>query len=443
MNRTQIFALTVIVILSLTGCATPQQKADRAYKQKNYKLAVDHYKKLFERRDIKDPSVYRKAAKAALKEGSLTLAERYYSKALRFGAGPKVAKELAKFYVQTSNYASAIRIFQYLLETDIDKQPIYNNLGTALMYAEKPLAAETYMLIAQEMSPEDPVPYLNLGLLYDEHLNQKRTAIEFYRCYLQLGNEQKQLRKVRSRVQQLRNSYSHHGDIRLECGQPYRAKLAESPEPRNEELKKLKERIEEASKRQAGGTKTEDRTITLTFDGSESKKPSSMPTIESRLSDQPKAKQPQRTSAKANTTDQNNNNEKAGGQKTQTESETATTADDTSSTDSSEGEELFARAKKAFDGEQFQKVVRVLSNAPLQSLGYREKRLYGEAQKRLGNTKDAIRWLEWSIEEKMTLNALRPLVKLYSDRGLDSKLEEICDRVDEYNSALREDLACP
>lgn len=208
--------------LLLIGCMGSQQLGDRAFEAGDFQLALDHY-------DVeigdgtRDPTVYHRAALSAMNVGSFSSAERYFSQSLRYGGGIEVARDLAQFYVRTSNYAQAVRVFQYLLNQEQDPQPVYNNLGTALMYADMPFDAETYLLVAQQLDPEDPVPYINLGLLYDRYFKQPNLALGFYRCYLEMSQDRNQTRSVRLRVEEIVGRggrvLSGQGVV---CGEPYR-----------------------------------------------------------------------------------------------------------------------------------------------------------------------------------------------------------------------------
>lgn len=204
------------------GCGSIQRQGDRAFERGEYQVALDYYDEA-EATGVKDPEMYHHAAQSALKLGDFAAAEKYYAKALQFGAGVAVARELATFYVKTSNYVSAVRVYQYLLYQEGEKQPLYNNLGTALMYAGQPFDAESYLMIAQQMDPRDPLPYVNLGLLYDRHLKQPWLAVNFYECYGELTQGRADnAQMVRQRAAELRDRYHRlYEPDALACGQPY------------------------------------------------------------------------------------------------------------------------------------------------------------------------------------------------------------------------------
>lgn len=232
-------ALTFCLFV-MTGCLTNAQRADRAMQAGQYEDALTLYEEAIED-GTRDPEVFFRAATCASKLGSFGDAERHFSRSLRYGGGPDVARALAQLYIQTSNYAQAVRVLQVLLNDErVDAQPIYNNLGTALMYAGEVLDAESYLLIAQQMDPKDPFPYVNLGLLYDRYMRRPSLALDFYACYLELipTKRVQQERSVKLRIYELQERERNQPSKSVVCGQPYKA-----PEPSvssNEALQALK-----------------------------------------------------------------------------------------------------------------------------------------------------------------------------------------------------------
>lgn len=214
-----VFFRWFAVVVLLSGCVTHESTGDKEYTAGNYKEALENYNIVISE-GSEDPKVFAKAARAAFQLGNFASAERFYSRSLSFGADLQVARELARLYVQTSNYRSAVRVYQYLLEREKDPQPVYNNIGTALMYAGSPMDAESYLMIAQQLDPKDPLPYVNLGLLYDQHLKQPWRSAAFYRCFEELAPNHDDQPMVGQRRSELESKYP--GEIEsFECGQAY------------------------------------------------------------------------------------------------------------------------------------------------------------------------------------------------------------------------------
>lgn len=212
------------------GCVTARDRGDHAYRANNFQEALDQYDRAIAAGD-QDPELFVSAARAALKIGDLALAERHYSSALRYGAGEDVARELADLYISTSNYTKAVRVLQGILEITDQPQAVFNDLGAALMYAGSPLNAESYLLVAQQMDPMDPVPYVNLGVLYEKHLRNPRLAYGFYQCFLELDAQSRQRGKVDARVAYLKMHYADNFPpaYAVECGRPYQPAMLEEP----------------------------------------------------------------------------------------------------------------------------------------------------------------------------------------------------------------------
>jgi tetratricopeptide (TPR) repeat protein len=205
----------------LVACVSVEHQGDRAFEAGKHKEAQTLYREAIAQ-GSEDPKLYVKAARNELQLGNLASAEGYYTRALRYGGGPDVAKELARYYVETSNYASAVRVYQYLLYEVENPQPVYNNLGTALMYAGQPFDAESYLMMAQQLEPRNPLPYLNLGLLYDQHLKQPWLAINFYSCFVEMSGEVEQRRQAAQRVRELESQWARLYDpSAVRCGEIY------------------------------------------------------------------------------------------------------------------------------------------------------------------------------------------------------------------------------
>ncbi len=218
MHTRQLVFLALSLLLA--GCVTTRGYGDSAYEQGDYNKALDYYETAIKEGE-RDVELYIRAARASVATGAFSQAERFYAQALKLGAGIDVARELADFYVKTSNYGSAVRLYQYLLTQEKDPRPVYNNIGTALMYAGQPFEAESFLLVAQQLNPNNPTPYLNLGLLYDQHLRQPWKAMGFYACFTELSDQlDPSMPKVRQRLSELRGQWGAQAEA-FECGKAY------------------------------------------------------------------------------------------------------------------------------------------------------------------------------------------------------------------------------
>lgn len=352
-------AVFFIAALFATGCITVKEQGDRAFEAGNYKEAMAYYQEEIDS-GSEDPDLYARAARTELKLGNLVSAERYYARAIRFGAGPKVAKELARYYVQTSNYASAVRVYQALLYQAEDPQPVYNNLGTALIYAGKPFDAESYLMVAQQMDPKDPLPYLNLGMLYDQHLKQPWLAINFYECFTQLAPKMDQAPRVRQRVGEIESKWHRLYDPSiLECGEVYK--------PRSEQATAdLRKEVDESTTDLEFGDETTDAKEA-------SNEPRSEIVVERMVESLPRVN--------------GEGDEKA-----------------------EEGDDPLSLGRIAFARKQWQATVDLLGQVKLAELQPRDLGMLGASYYQLGQYHDATQWLQMVATREPTVDAVKLLI---------------------------------
>ncbi len=233
----------LVLSIGLAGCISTRKQADRAFEEKRYSEALDLYNVEIQS-GSRDPELFYNAARASLHEGDFGAAERYYSRALKYGGGIKVMRALADLYIKTSNYARAAQVLYELLRVDPEQETIYNNLGTALLYGGRPAEAESILLIAQQLDPKDPLPYLNLGVLYDRHLVFPAKSAAFYTCYTKLAPDNApQLRIAQARINELLTQVALTSGraYPLRCGEAYVPGEYQSVEERRQKLEQLKQ----------------------------------------------------------------------------------------------------------------------------------------------------------------------------------------------------------
>ncbi|MBA2661907.1 MAG: tetratricopeptide repeat protein [Bradymonadaceae bacterium] len=375
----RVSALVLIIALGLcAACGNAKGLGNRAYEAGDYQRALQYYEEEMVH-GAHDAELYFRAAEAASRVGNFSTAERYYSLSLRYGGGVTVARHLAQFYVQTSNYARAVRVYQFLLKHEDDIQPVYNNLGTALMYAGLPLDAESYLLIAQQMQPQDALPYVNLGVLYDQHLKRPRLALAFFQCYLELAkNQQEQERAVEARVQEMthRNAIGLE-DEGLKCGEAYR--------PVSHKVENLKRHFE-------GDEWRDGDVIDLGTGGDESAAPEASDVVIERMAEGDSA------------------------------------VDRSKQPDVSTRSGAKQRARTAFEEKRFEEAVRELSQLPVDLLDPGDMALLGSALARSGRAGDAIPWLEWSLNREARPDTVSILLEVYTLIENKERIQEVCRR---------------
>ncbi len=388
-----LVVLFVCFSLILAGCVTARTKGDRAFDNGNYNEALDYYEELFDE-GVKDPELYHRAAKASIAIGDFGPAERYYTLALRYGAGLDAARELAEFYIGTSNYASAVRVYQFLLASQKNqgaRQAVYNNLGAALMYAGSPFDAESYLMIAQQMEPEDPFPYLNLGLLYDRHLKQPWLAINFYQCFSKLSPKNTRTQEVRQRTQELRARWAklYEPDV-VDCGQAY------SPEPQKKAAN-LKEILGPPPKEGEEETKVSAPAFEV---GSPDGELGTVE-VERMVEDSP----PRETK------------------------EEPTSA--------------LQQAKIAHADADHARVIQLLTSLPVSQLGARDKAILGASLMEEKRLEDAVTWLEMSLNEQESPQTVELLVRAYRRGDQKERMIGLCKRFEGREAYKLATEACP
>ncbi len=384
MNAKFRMLVAVLSLAMLSACVSNRTYGDRAFEQGKFNEALDYYEQ--EIKDgSKDAELYHRAAKASIAVGSFSSAERYYSQALRYGGGLNVARELGDFYISTSNYASAVRVYQFLLREDpSQKEPIYNNLGTALMYAGRPFDAESYLMIAQQMQPKNPLPYLNLGLLYDRFLKQPWIAINFYDCFVDMGQGQKEQRQqAQQRIRELKKKWNHlYSEDVLNCGEAY------SPQP---------------------DKPVADLAAALKVEGEGSKEPKA---IEIGNPDSPVGKVEVERMV---------------------EDDGSTTVVVNNNTPPPEEKPSLSTARSAFAAKQYAQAEKHYSLVPVAKLDREDKRDLGIALLELQRPSEAASWLELSMNEREDPQTLERLIEAYRRSNQDERVKTTCAR---YRSKL-------
>lgn len=147
--------------------------------------------------------LYSKAQYAAAKE--------VYTTAQELGASePSLYLRLGACLISLGEYPRAVALHQAAaeaLEQAAQKEKAcqaYNNLGWLYIQQKQYKEAEKAYLRAIKLEPSYANAYYNLGLLYDEHLNDDMGAIECFERYIALKGErathvEKRLAEIRQR----------------------------------------------------------------------------------------------------------------------------------------------------------------------------------------------------------------------------------------------------
>lgn len=405
-------ALLVVAVLACAGCVNTQTLGDRAFKSEEYGLALDYYEQAIAE-GVRDPQLYVRAAKAATAQGAFPQAERYYSQALRHGGGVEVARALAQLYVQTNNFAQAVRVYQYLMRVEKDVQPVYSNMGAALMYSGRYLDAESFMIIAQQMNPADPVPYINLGVLYDRHIRNRPRAAAFYGCFTELTSDASQRRLVQNRLMEMGNEGPIDGSrVGLECGEVFRL-----PEPvavdLSDALKDYGGEVDLGFEVEPGQTSEEIEVQRMVASEDEQ---------DTSESDSPVASNEAAEDAQEGVSEQEQ-------QPADGTSEAPTVEVDVDVVAPAESDGVSraeAEAAGYFEDGRYDDVVRTLRG--LEERSEAGDRQLGLALYRTGRFEDAIGWLELSLERLPSPQVAGALLDAYGRQGNRDAMGPVCER---------------
>lgn len=427
--------LAGLVILSLMvffcGCVGSTEMGDQAMDIGDYSAALDHYEAAIADGD-KDPDLYYRAAQAAQRQGAFAKAERYFSQSLRYGGGQDVALALAEFYIQTSNFAKAVPVFQYLIRTEQDLQPLYSNMGTAMMYAGMYIDAESYLLLAQQEDPADPVPYINLGVLYDRHLRNRPKAVRFYDCFHQLSEDSSQIRTVKTRLREIQSgSRIDTSRVDLECGEKYRMGMPESQD--------LSEVFELSD-----GENYDD-------DGPDGEAPIVIERLHRLVTADAQELMEDDVAASEAVADEDvlefddaeaseDDREAIDIDKPGAEGAAASDEQQEKQPDATADEDQIAEAVTAFESGRYDEVVDRLEEVSDDSLSADERIIWGRAYYRVGRFDDAAEILTAELDEQPSPELAELLIETHRRGGAEEKMRRICERFagwPDYEEALQ------
>ena len=404
-------AIFLAIFLLGLGCgAHHQEKGDRAMELGDYSRAMSYYEAAIDE-GTQDPDLYYRAALSAQRLGAFAKAERYFSQSLRYGGDDEVARTLAEFYIQTSNFGQAAKVFQYLagIEED-DIQPLYSNIGTALMYAGNYLEAESYLLLAQQMKPSDPVPHINLGVLYDRHLRNLPRAIRFYECYTELSNDASQVQHVSLRLRELgTQQYIDTSRVTLECGEQFRVGETERHDLREVFDLESGEMLSEQDAEHRGSVIGEGLNLDLPLDYDASQAPG----------------------------DEESNGDD-GGERESILVESLGTGTD-SSQDRHTGGELLERAREDVEAGRFDAAVEGLEELAEEERTTEHNRLLGKSYYGMGRFQQAADILEEVLTERPSPAIAKTLIAAYEREDDNAGKQRVCERFSgwpDYEEAL-------
>ena len=104
------------------------------------------------------------------------------------------------------------------VDREKDRQRYFYNLGVAYSYAGYfRQAAEMYQKVL-EIDPQDVESHYNLGILYEEHLDENKKGIDHYKQFLKLSKDEMKRKDVKNWIRIARTEFGSHRKTRTESG---------------------------------------------------------------------------------------------------------------------------------------------------------------------------------------------------------------------------------
>jgi len=101
--------------------------------------------------------------------------------------------DLARLYHDSGQFARAAEALKTAVAVEPNNAVAHCNLGEIYKHLNLVDDAIRELNVAQTLSPELADIYINLGIIYDDYLNDDRKALEYYQRYLSLGGSDQQV----------------------------------------------------------------------------------------------------------------------------------------------------------------------------------------------------------------------------------------------------------
>ncbi|MGB9691101.1 MAG: tetratricopeptide repeat protein [Candidatus Sumerlaeaceae bacterium] len=180
-----------------------KEKGDTYRRAQRWTEAADEYQQALEK-NPDDAETRAMLAECLARAGEVDVAEQQFRRALEMDPGdPRVFFRMGNTYRELKRLDDAISAYRRALAANPNDVVIRNNLG--VVYMEK----GQYTKAAQEFksviatNPKYDKAVLNLGILYDEHLGDKKQALQYYQMYVQLGGPR--AREVQKWIEELQS----------------------------------------------------------------------------------------------------------------------------------------------------------------------------------------------------------------------------------------------
>ncbi|MBN1517613.1 tetratricopeptide repeat protein [Candidatus Sumerlaeota bacterium] len=178
--------------ITIDSFASHKYWADHFYSKKMWERAASEYLVAL-RKNPESAECMLNMADSLAQSGREKKASEWFAQAReRFPHQPEPFYESGNFYRRSlKDNKTAAAMYRAAIAIDKNFDKAFNNLGIALLNMKQyDDAAQTYQQ-GIDVNPQNPKFYRNLGIIYEQHLNQPQKALECYQRYVDLGGENK------------------------------------------------------------------------------------------------------------------------------------------------------------------------------------------------------------------------------------------------------------
>ena len=192
----RLLTLFVLLILAGRACAQDQTIVER---QKKLEEAKKHYaqgQRLIKEGDYAAANTEFAKAELLLKEEAL-LVQAPLPRETHAAPGDAAKKEQIE---------RAMRFYLDEIKKETNSPDFYYNLALEYLRKGQFMLAEEYFKLTLNVNPLDKDAAYNLGILYENYLNDKEKAIVFYQQYLNIAPDAPDAKEVRQWIKDIKLS---------------------------------------------------------------------------------------------------------------------------------------------------------------------------------------------------------------------------------------------
>jgi len=187
-----------LILLVFAGGSFAQDQTI-AERQKKLEEAKNHYaegQRLIRQGDYASANTEFAKAELVLKEEALLVA----------APVPKETRVSADDAAKKDQVERAMRFYLDKIKQETNNPDYYYNLGLDYLKKGQFIFAEEYFKLALNLNPLDKDAAYNLGILYENYLNDRQKALTFYQQYLNIAPDAPDAQQVRQWIKDIKLS---------------------------------------------------------------------------------------------------------------------------------------------------------------------------------------------------------------------------------------------